>query len=107
MSFVSDVVDIYMWLLDEAKIGFPPRLFGHHPANGIVAIDIDSPMTHVGSLRGINTLILLVGRTIADRSKIFDDNVRNAILVKVLDAFDNMGWRDARSLLFRLSYELR
>jgi len=47
-----------------AAKGLPARLFGHRPVDGTVAIDVDDPMTYVEHLRGIKTLILLVGRTI-------------------------------------------
>lgn len=56
---------------------------------------------------GVARFVRLVGSMIADHRGIFEDQQRRLKLVEILELFVEVGWPDARRLLYRLSEALR
>ena len=61
---------------------------------------------HFESL-GSDVLVRLIRRYLADHRAVFDDDVRRARLVRVLELFSSAGWPEALKLLYELPDLLR
>lgn len=61
---------------------------------------------HFESL-GSDVLVRLIRRYLADHRAVFDDEMRRAHLVRVLELFSNAGWPEALKLLYELPDLLR
>lgn len=60
-----------------------------------------------GEFLGVDILVTVVSRCLADHDYIFDDKVRRDKLVAILDIFIEAGWPNALRLLYRLPDVLR
>jgi hypothetical protein len=56
---------------------------------------------------GVEALVKLIRRYLADHREVFEDTARRQKLVEVLELFSNAGWPDALKLLFELPDLLR
>lgn len=60
-----------------------------------------------GESLGVDVLVKVVSRSLADYDYIFRDTARRDKLIACLDIFIEVGWHDALRLLYRLPDSLR
>jgi hypothetical protein len=93
-----------MKVLAYLEDGDPPGVFDRASA---VLLGPASQGGYQYESLGVDALVTLVRRYLADHREIFEDTARRQKLVEVLELFSNAGWPDALKLLFELPDLLR
>lgn len=93
-----------MQILAYLEDGDPPGVFDRASA---VLLGPASEGGYQYESLGVNALVTLIRRYLADHREVFEDPARRQKLVEVLELFSNAGWPDALKLLFELPDLLR
>ena len=101
----SAAVAYHLVELYEHLVGAAPELVFDKVAELVIG-PAASDGYHYESL-GLNTVVRLVRRYLADYRAVFDNEARRARLVSVLELFSEAGWPEALKLLYELPDLLR
>ncbi len=97
---IYNLIELYAYLADAA----PDIIFDHIAA---ILLGPASDEHYQFEPLGVNALVVLIRRYLADYRYVFEDQQRRTRLVVVLELFSSVGWPDALKLLYELPDLLR